>query len=77
MNINPQDVKSNGTVVWQSKQQLDLEVSAGYRFTELEDYVSFVSQINSTIPEISSMQGILKYQYVHNKINAAFVIQVR
>ncbi|CAH1394070.1 unnamed protein product [Nezara viridula] len=73
--FDPQLMKSNGTVIWKTDQKFDMEVSYRYNFTTDNNFIVFISEINSTIPEVNSMKGILKYAQIENKFVTELIIQ--
>ena len=76
MKIDSQIMKSNGTLIWKSDQKIDMEVSYKYNFTSDNNFIVFISEVNSTIPQVNTMRGILKYSQIANKIMTDLIIQV-
>ncbi|XP_024085563.1 apolipophorins [Cimex lectularius] len=73
--LEKQKLNSNGNVMWQKNERVDIEVSYNYGFDELSSVLSFLSVLNSTIPEVNSMQAVIRYSSYPNDFNTGLIIQ--
>ncbi|KAF6216312.1 hypothetical protein GE061_000653 [Apolygus lucorum] len=77
MKLENQSLTSNGSVTWQKNQRADVEVSYFYNISPDDTHVIFISTLNSTIPEVNSMKGILRHRQKKKEFASELIFQVR
>lgn len=77
MQLENQRLTSNGSLIWQKKQKADVEVSYYYKLEPDDTNIYFISMLNSSIPGVNSMKGIIRHQQKKREFSSEVIIQVR
>ncbi|BES90627.1 Domain of Unknown Function (DUF1081) [Nesidiocoris tenuis] len=75
MQLENQRLTSNGSLIWQKKQKADVEVSYYYKLEPDDTNIYFISMLNSSIPGVNSMKGIIRHQQKKREFSSEVIIQ--
>lgn len=72
-----QNFRTNGSLVWQSDQNIIFDARGGYAFEDSITSLTLSSSLNSTLQELAALAFALNYTRVQNEVHVSFLLQVR
>jgi hypothetical protein len=74
--IGPQNLHTNGSVMWQGTQYLDFDVQSGYQTLDEEFGFSFNTAVNSSLQDLNAIRIYINHNYGTNSFNTTVLLQV-
>lgn len=77
VSIGPQNVHTNGSIMWQGSQYLNFDVQSGYHTLEEDFGLSFNAAVNSSLQDLNAIRIYVDHNYGTNSFNTSVLLQVR
>lgn len=74
--IGPQNVQTNGTIMWQAGQYLNFDVQSGYHTLDEEFGFSFNTAVNSSLQDLNAIRMYFSHNYGVSSFNTSVMLQV-
>lgn len=74
--IGPQNLHTNGSVMWQGNQYLDFDVQSGYQTLDEDFGFSFNTAVNSSLQDLNAIRIYVSHNYGTNSFNTSVLLQV-
>lgn len=74
--IGPQNLHTNGSVMWQGNQYLNFDVQSGYQTLDEDFGFSFNTAVNSSLQDLNAIRIYINHNYGTNSFNTSVLLQV-
>lgn len=76
VSIGPQNVQTNGSIMWQGSQYLNFDIQSGYHTLEEDFGFSFNTAVNSSLQDLNAIRIYINHNYGTNSFNTSVLLQV-
>ncbi|VVC30431.1 Hypothetical protein CINCED_3A001550 [Cinara cedri] len=76
VSIGPQNVHTNGSIMWQGNQYLNFDVQSGYHTLDEDFGVSFNAGVNSSLQDLNAIRIYVNHNYGTNSFNTSVLLQI-
>ncbi|XP_060856834.1 uncharacterized protein LOC132934536 [Metopolophium dirhodum] len=74
--IGPQNLHTNGSVMWQGNQYLNFDVQSGYQTLDEDFGFSFNTAVNSSLQDLNAIRIYINHNYGTNSFKTSVLLQI-
>lgn len=74
--IGPQNLHTNGSIMWQGSQYMNFDVQSGYHTLDEDFGFSFNAAVNSSLQDLNAIRIYVNHNYGTNSFNTSILLQV-